>query len=343
MAKKAVALSLIILLLSACSPVTRSSEEETNQVQNAIMEGFDELERVQEEHRENLGLMDPDAKVDATIEVELGESASSKNLKVSFLDFWTQNQIDDTFDDVAAAGYTFCLIAFRIENISNSDITFYGNGSLKFYADGVEYTSTVSMSAQIMPRINGYGPIIDTLSDDNVAGSSRRTISSGRAIEGYAVCDIPSNTEIFEMEYDEFIFQHKIATTDKKIISTSWFDYSINSIEAMSEFEGYTAKTGNQLIVIDINLVNTFDDSVPMFDSDFQLGWGTYSDDEIAFPLAPYSSNQLPEEYNLAINETREGILVYDVPDSISDFVLGFLEVYEDGKEGNLFVSEFSI
>ena len=129
--------------------------------------------------------------------------------------------------------------------------------------------------------------------------------------------------------------------------STAWFDYTVKKAENVIAYEGYTAQTGNQLIVIDLSLVNTFNDSVPMFDTDFQLGWGTYSDDEIALPLAPYSSNQLPEEYNLAVNETREGMLVYEVPNNVTDFTFSFLEVYEngtdEGEKGNLFTTEFSI
>ena len=131
-----------------------------------------------------------------------GEEAYSERLKVTFLDFWTQNQIDTYYDGIAPEGYTFVVIAFRIDNISAEDVVFYWRG-IQFYADGVEYNSSVSI-AQPLPRINGYSPMVGTLIDDP-GTSGERTISSGRAIEGYVVCDIPSDTETFEMEFDEFI------------------------------------------------------------------------------------------------------------------------------------------
>ena len=129
-------------------------------------------------------------------------------------------------------------------------------------------------------------------------------------------------------------------------VSTLWFSYVVNSAEPMETYEGYTAAEGNKLVVVDLTLENTFNESVPMFDTDFQLYWGEYSDNEWALPLEVYCDAQLPAEYYLSIDETREGILVYEVPEDVRDFTFAFLEVKdngtEEGEEGDLFVTYFT-
>ncbi len=129
-------------------------------------------------------------------------------------------------------------------------------------------------------------------------------------------------------------------------VSTSWFDYTITSAQAVENYEGCTAPVGDKLVVVDMTMTNTYDQPVPMFDTDFQLYWGDYGSDEMAFPLEPYCTAQLPTDYDLAVGETREGVLIYQVPSDVQDFTFAFLEVFdngtEEGEEGDLFVTYFT-
>ena len=129
-------------------------------------------------------------------------------------------------------------------------------------------------------------------------------------------------------------------------ISTLWFDYVVTSAEPAESYEGYTAAEGSKLVVVDLTMKNTFHESVPMYDTDFQLYWGDYGEDEMAFPMEPYCDVQLPSEYYLSIDETREGVLVYEVPADVRDFTLAFLEVKdngtEEGEEGDLYLTYFT-
>ena len=99
-------------------------------------------------------------------------------------------------------------------------------------------------------------------------------------------------------------------------------------------------------VVVELTIQNRFDEPVPMYDSDFQLYWGEYAQDQWALPLEPYCSEQLPQEYSLAVGETREGALVYQVPDSACDFTLAFLEVFDngtpEGEEGDVYLAYFT-
>ena len=102
---------------------------------------------------------------------------------------------------------------------------------------------------------------------------------------------------------------------------------------------------GDVLVVVDVTVKNTFQESIPMFDTDFQLQWNDDAEDAYAFPIATSEkllSNQLPEEYTLKVNEETTGVLIFEAPAGYEDFCLGFLEFYEDNTEGNLFFVYFS-
>ena len=129
-------------------------------------------------------------------------------------------------------------------------------------------------------------------------------------------------------------------------VSTSWFDYTITSAQSADSYQDRTADEGCKLIVVELTIQNRFDEPVPMYDSDFQLYWGEYAQDQWALPLDVYCSEQLPQEYSLAVGETREGVLVYQVPDSACDFTLAFLEVFDngtpEGEEGDVYLAYFT-
>ncbi|MBO4910413.1 MAG: hypothetical protein J5476_14155 [Lachnospiraceae bacterium] len=58
------------------------------------------------------------------------------------------------------------------------------------------------------------------------------------------------------------------------------------------------------------------------------------------FPIEvsePILENQFPAEYELKVNESRTGTLVFEAPEGSKDFGVGFVEYYEDATEGNGF------
>ena len=128
---------------------------------------------------------------------------------------------------------------------------------------------------------------------------------------------------------------------------TCFFDYTVNSAYLCDEYEGYTAvQDGFCLLVADVTVKNTFQETIPMFDSDFQVQWGDDDPDAFDFPITYYgdavSENQLPTEYDLAIDETQSGLLVYEVPEGEKDFSISYLEAFEDGSEGDVFFVYFT-
>lgn len=125
-------------------------------------------------------------------------------------------------------------------------------------------------------------------------------------------------------------------------METYFFDFTVNSAYLTGEYAGYTPGEGNQLLVADVTVKNTYRESIEMYDMDFQLGWGE-ADDAFAYPittdmetfeeLAPVGEDQLPGTYSLAVDEERSGELVYEVPAGQVDFSISYLELFDDGTE----------
>ena len=131
---------------------------------------------------------------------------------------------------------------------------------------------------------------------------------------------------------------------------TYFFDYTINSAYLCPEFEGYTpTQEGYMLLVADVTVKNTYTESIPMYDTDFQVQWNV--DGEYDVPITYYidavSDQQLPTEYELAVNEERSGLLVFEVPADKKDFSISYLELFEsdtnaEGEEGDTFFVFFT-
>ena len=128
---------------------------------------------------------------------------------------------------------------------------------------------------------------------------------------------------------------------------TVFFDYTVNSAYLCDSFEGYApSQEGFRLLVAEVTVLNTFQESIPMYDTDFQVQWG---DDEDAYdvPITYYleetlSDDQLPYEYELAVDESRTGLLVFEVPEGEKDFSISYLEFFDDNTEGDVFFVFFT-
>lgn len=128
---------------------------------------------------------------------------------------------------------------------------------------------------------------------------------------------------------------------------TYFFDYTVNSARLCDTYEGFVPQQdGYQLLVADVTIKNTHYESIPMFDSDFQVQWSVEDDDAYDVPITYYgdmvSQDQLPTEYELAVDETRTGLLVYEVPGDEKDFSIAYLENFDDGTSGDAFFVYFT-
>lgn len=129
---------------------------------------------------------------------------------------------------------------------------------------------------------------------------------------------------------------------------TYFFDFAVNSAFVCSEYDGYTPADGNELLVAEITVKNTFQESITMYDTDFQAQWNDNADDAFSFPIIDqnFSSDVLPEAYDLKVNETCTGILVFEVPEGHDDFSISSQEAFEtdnvDEAYGDVFFVYFT-
>lgn len=129
-------------------------------------------------------------------------------------------------------------------------------------------------------------------------------------------------------------------------MKTYFFDYKVNSAYVCEEFAGYQPAEGKDLLVADVTVKNTFNESIPMFDSDFQIQWNSDAEEDYDVPISYYgnevSDEQLPESYELAINEEKTGLLVFEVPEGEKDFSISYLELFDDDSEGDVYFVFFT-
>ena len=90
---------------------------------------------------------------------------------------------------------------------------------------------------------------------------------------------------------------------------TYFFDYTVNSAYTSRNLKDIHLQRGNKkLLVAELTVKNTDRSTVTMYDTDFQIQWGDDDDDD-AFdaPITYYSDavsdDQMPEEYDLSVNE----------------------------------------
>ncbi len=131
------------------------------------------------------------------------------------------------------------------------------------------------------------------------------------------------------------------------VMHTYFFNYTVNSAYLTNDYNGYVPADGYTLLVADVTVENTFNESIEMYDTDFQIQWGDEDDEEAYdFPITyftdPVSDEQLPGTYELGIDGSRTGILVFEVPTGYTDFSISYLELFSDESEGDVFFVYFT-
>lgn len=136
------------------------------------------------------------------------------------------------------------------------------------------------------------------------------------------------------------------------VIHSYFMDFSVDSAYTAGEYHGHAAPEGKQVLVVGLTVKNTSKTSLPMYGSDFQAQWTASEEtDEYAWPITEgadgsmldtVAEEQLPGEYELRVNESRSGTLVFDVPAGEKDFSISHQELFDDDTDGDLFFVYFT-
>ena len=135
-------------------------------------------------------------------------------------------------------------------------------------------------------------------------------------------------------------------------LGTFFFRFSAEEARLAPEYEGFVPEDGEQLLIVKMKLKNTYRESITMFDTDFQITWDDISEDAFALPLSynraggALSAEELPTEYELGVDEEKEGLLIFAVPEDREDFALSYLEMFQEDenstRDGDLFIVYFT-
>ena len=125
-------------------------------------------------------------------------------------------------------------------------------------------------------------------------------------------------------------------------LSTAFFDFTVTAATTADTYNGQSPSEGMKYLIADMEIQNTFSKSIPMGNYDFQIQWGGEGDEDFGYAIDKVADEQLEKEYELKINDSATGKLVFEVPVDSKDYSISYLEVYEDDSEGEVYFIFFS-
>ena len=126
------------------------------------------------------------------------------------------------------------------------------------------------------------------------------------------------------------------------VMHTEFFTFTITGAALHSTLDDYVPGLGQVVLAVDMEVENTFSETIPMFDTDFLLQWGNGEEDQAYCLLDTVADDQLPERYDLEKGQARSGRLYFAVPQDAEDFTLTYLERFDDGTTGDEFSVTFT-
>lgn len=130
---------------------------------------------------------------------------------------------------------------------------------------------------------------------------------------------------------------------------TEFFDFTVNSAYTCAAYEDYTPAEGWQMMIAELTVRNTFSESIPMYDIDFQVQWTDDADDACEYPITvvresgkTVGRDMFPDQYNLAEKESRTGILAFEVPEGETEFSISYRTFFDDNSSGKMFFVFFT-
>lgn len=121
-------------------------------------------------------------------------------------------------------------------------------------------------------------------------------------------------------------------------IETYFYYFTVNSSKVTYDYGTYSAKEGNQLVVVNMTLEDILEEPIQMSDLEFQIQWGEEEDgfalsvlyDEEGNPLDTLSSSQFPTRFALENGEPYTGEIVFEVPEDAEEFDFCTVDSFSD-------------
>ena len=121
-------------------------------------------------------------------------------------------------------------------------------------------------------------------------------------------------------------------------IEAKWYTFKVTDVEYVKSYEGYDAPNDKVLIHASINIKNTSDKDVYLFDGDFALVWNLDKEERnYTYSMDAYTDNMLSNEMIIHKGEEKEIETVYEIDKSLikDTKAIYYYEQYSDGQRGN--------
>ena len=136
---------------------------------------------------------------------------------------------------------------------------------------------------------------------------------------------------------DDSYHEYEVGDT----VQTMFFDFSVLDYLSTTDINGITPEAGKQFVGVKLNIENTFNKDITMFSSDIIIEWDKLNADDpgAAGPNSYYDkeaifNEEFEKEYTLAPGESKEGVLVFEIPEGITKVAITTQDIYVD-KQGN--------
>ena len=118
-----------------------------------------------------------------------------------------------------------------------------------------------------------------------------------------------------------------------------WFDFSVDSIKGVDEYDGYTAAEGNRIVEVAITIKSTVSYEIPIYSNDFYIVWPEGWVD----PIDAEVHGVYDEVDSLGAKEKKTYLWYFEIPEDNEQFLVAFDEVFATDVEADKYGDEFSI
>lgn len=196
---------------------------------------------------------------------------------------------------------------------------------------------------------------------ENLGGDilpSEYQMNPGDKVTGDLLFEVPADKTDLKFEYEEIDDQGDTYDTYKvsfqvepfeyenetiigelgDIMSTYWFDFSVDEAVLTSEYEGSTPSAGRVYLVLTITMENTFYEDVPMYRGDFDVEWDDPDAESYETPVMIFiNGEELTEDsYDIPYADLVDATMVFEVDEGYDEFVVYFDEYFADETFGNV-------
>ena len=119
-------------------------------------------------------------------------------------------------------------------------------------------------------------------------------------------------------------------------VTANWYTFTVKKVEEVSNYENYKPQDGKKLIHAQIEINNTSDKDIYVFDGDFALVWDLDKEDKnYVYSLDPFTDTMLSNELIINKGETKVIDTVYEIDKNVKKpMAIYYYEQY-NGQKGN--------